>query len=106
MGSDCRHQLTTDIDEFYSVPHVVRPGETLSSTSYSRRLGGKGANQAIAIAKAGGDVLLDAAVGFDGDSMLSELKATGVNVSAVKSVDGPSGRAIIQSSADGENSIG
>lgn len=84
----------------------MNPGETLSSTGYTRRLGGKGANQAIAISKAGAEVLLDAAVGFDGDSLLSELKAAGVDVAAVKTVEGPSGRAVIQSSADGENSIG
>jgi sugar/nucleoside kinase (ribokinase family) len=37
--------------EFFEVEHIVRTGETISSTSYSRRPGGKGANCATAIAK-------------------------------------------------------
>ena len=66
-----------------SVPTVVQPGETLSSTHYERRSGGKGANQAAAIAKAGGSVTLVGAVGSDGDWVLKNLKAIGVDVAYV-----------------------
>jgi len=45
-----------NIDHVYQVPHFVRPGETLASTHYQQLLGGKGANQSIALAKAGADV--------------------------------------------------
>lgn len=105
--------LTTDIDEFYHLPHIVRPGETISSTGFERREGGKGGNQAIAIARASGSksnestVRLDAAIGVDGEYLLPILSDAGVNVSSVEVVKTThTGRAIIQSSADGENSIG
>ncbi|TDL27796.1 hypothetical protein BD410DRAFT_330482 [Rickenella mellea] len=43
---------------FAPVSSIVRPGETISSERYERRAGGKGANQASAVAKAGGSVVL------------------------------------------------
>ena len=46
-----------NIDHVYRVPHLVRPGETLSSTSLHQVLGGKGANQSLALARAGGRVV-------------------------------------------------
>lgn len=42
-----------NIDHVYEVDHFVRPGETLASKSYRRFSGGKGNNQAIALARAG-----------------------------------------------------
>ena len=42
-----------NIDHFYHVPHLPGPGETLAADSYSMGLGGKGANQSAAAAKAG-----------------------------------------------------
>ena len=45
-------------DHLYSVPHIVRPGETIASESYRTGWGGKGLNQAIALAKAGAQVSL------------------------------------------------
>ena len=71
------------VDRFSLVPTVVQPGETLSSTHYERRSGGKGANQAAAVAKAGGSVVLVGAVGSDGDWVLNNLKAIGVDVAYV-----------------------
>lgn len=38
-----------NIDHVYQVHHLVRPGETLSSTAYSRNCGGKALNQSIAL---------------------------------------------------------
>ena len=46
-----------NIDHVYRVPHFVQPGETLASASLSTVLGGKGANQSVALAKAGANVL-------------------------------------------------
>lgn len=43
-----------NIDLVYRVPHIVRPGETISSGSFLKYAGGKGANQSAAIARAGG----------------------------------------------------
>ena len=45
-----------NIDYFYSLPHLVRPSETLAANDFKQGLGGKGANQSVAIAKAGGTV--------------------------------------------------
>ena len=42
-----------NIDHVYQVDHFVQPGETISSNNYQVLLGGKGANQSIALAKAG-----------------------------------------------------
>ena len=42
-----------NIDRVYTVPHMVRPGETLSSTQLQYHCGGKGLNQSIALARAG-----------------------------------------------------
>ncbi|THH32869.1 hypothetical protein EUX98_g1347 [Antrodiella citrinella] len=94
-----------DIDEFFHVPNIVNPGQTLSSTKFERRAGGKGANQAVAIAKAGGRVALCGAAGPDGQWMLDDMKKAGVQVEELVPTEGPTGRAIIQLSPDGENSI-
>ncbi|KIP07204.1 hypothetical protein PHLGIDRAFT_71523, partial [Phlebiopsis gigantea 11061_1 CR5-6] len=72
-----------DIDEFFHVPTVVRPGETLSSTHFERRAGGKGANQASAAAKAGGRVKLIGAVGDDGGWLRDGMAQAGVDVDDV-----------------------
>jgi ribokinase len=101
--------ISPDIDEFFTVSHIVRPGETISSTSLHKRAGGKGANQAFAAARASGveNVLLDASIGSDGEWIKETLRGAGVMVERVATVDEEmTGRAIIQSAADGENSIG
>ena len=67
----------------FVVPRIVRPGETLSSTQYERRAGGKGANQAVAIAKAGAKVSLSACIGQDGTWIMRILKDAGVNTEEV-----------------------
>ncbi|KAJ3520344.1 hypothetical protein NM688_g9177 [Phlebia brevispora] len=88
------------------MPKIVEPGETLSSTEYERRSGGKGANQAVAVARAGGNVTLVGAVGKDGDWIVSNLRLAGVTVTdIVTSNKEPTGRAIIQLTPEGENSI-
>ena len=70
-------------DQLDIVPDVVRPGETLSSTHFERRAGGKGANQASAVAKAGGRVKLIGAVGQDGVWLRDGMAESGVDVSYV-----------------------
>lgn len=61
----------------------MRPGETLSSTQFERRAGGKGANQAVAIAQAGAHVTLIGAIGIDGDWLLRDLASLGVDTTKV-----------------------
>ncbi|KAK4690091.1 ribokinase, partial [Tremellales sp. Uapishka_1] len=102
----CLVRGSVNIDEFFYLPHIVRPGETISSTGFVRKAGGKGANQAYALARAGGAVHLDADIGADGTWIKSDLEMGGVRVERVRTVEHEAtGRAIIQSSPDGENSI-
>ncbi|HEY0188027.1 MAG TPA: ribokinase [Cellulomonas sp.] len=64
------------------VPHLPRPGETISSAAPIDGLGGKGANQAVAAARLGGQVRLVSAVGEDGAPVLAALRRAGVRVDA------------------------
>lgn len=73
-------------------------GETLPGSNFTTCPGGKGLNQAIAIAKLGGRVCFLGAIGDDsfGKEMKNELKNHGVDISNIKTVDKvPSGVAII-----------
>lgn len=92
-------------DHFYRLPHLPLPGETLAATGYDRGLGGKGANQSVAAARAGAVVRHIGATGADGAWMRAELAADGVDCTHVAKVDLASGHAIIMVDASGENSI-
>ncbi|GAA6034682.1 hypothetical protein JCM8097_001115 [Rhodosporidiobolus ruineniae] len=94
-------------DEFFELPHIVRPGETISSSAYSRRAGGKGANQSVAAAKAGAAVDFAGMVGHDGEWLRETLEGYGVGVALLGTDDKlATGRAIIQlSTSDAENCI-
>ena len=100
------HNLgSINIDHVYRVPHLVRPGETLSSQALETVLGGKGANQSVALARAGAVVRHVGRVGEGDGWARDELAAAGVDVTAVVSVEGASGHAIIQVDEGGENAI-
>ncbi|KAJ3526592.1 hypothetical protein NMY22_g10103 [Coprinellus aureogranulatus] len=92
-------------DEYFFVDEIAKPGETKSSKGHASRVGGKGANQAVAIARAGGNVQFFGTVGKDGSWIVEEMKGHGVDVSGILVGEDPTGRAIIQVSDDGENSI-
>ncbi|PYF11983.1 ribokinase [Rhodobacter viridis] len=92
-------------DHFYRLPHLTLPGETLAATSYDRGLGGKGANQSVAAARAGAVVRHIGATGADGAWMRAELAADGVDCAHVAEAEVASGHAIIMVDASGENSI-
>lgn len=94
-----------NIDHVYQVPHFVRPGETLTSRHYQKILGGKGANQSIALAKANSDVVHVGAIAQSDNDLLAELAATGVNTQHIALLSQPTGHAIIQVNRDGENAI-
>ena len=64
-----------NIDNVYSVEHMARPGETILATGRGVFCGGKGLNQSIAIAKAGGQVCHAGIVGEDGGMLLDALHA-------------------------------
>ena len=94
-----------NIDHVYQVDHFVRAGETLASSGYARHMGGKGFNQSIALARAGAAVYHAGCVGEDGDFMRAYLHEAGVNVAFLRTVDGPTGHAMIQVEPSGENCI-
>ncbi|KAM0747265.1 Ribokinase-like protein [Meredithblackwellia eburnea MCA 4105] len=96
-----------NIDEFFNVPHIVNSGETISSTGYSKRAGGKGANQAVSAAKAGATVDFAGHIGQDGVWLKDVLKGYGVGLDYLGLDDElPTGRALIQlSSSTSDNSI-
>ena len=92
-------------DYFYRVPSIPKPGETLAAHSLSKGMGGKGANQSVALAQAGADVRHIGCIGQDGVWMRDTLSKFGVDTTGVKVVGEVSGHAIITVSDDGENAI-
>ncbi len=88
--------------------HLPRPGETVLGGDYTRAGGGKGANQAVAAARAGGHVTFVACVGHDdfGDSARQRLRAEGIDIQQVRrDENAPSGLALIIVEEGGENLI-
>lgn len=94
-----------NIDHVYGVDHFVRPGETLESESYTVFSGGKGANQSIALARAGAKVFHAGKVGPEGGWLKTKLQESGVDVTLVETVAEPTGHAVIQVNREGENAI-
>ncbi|HIP23378.1 MAG TPA: ribokinase [Rhodobacteraceae bacterium] len=94
-----------NIDHIYNVPHFPAPGETLLSDSYSKGLGGKGANQSIAIARAGGQVAHIGAIGDDALWTRDILAGDGVDTSGIEVLESATGHAIINVDPSGENCI-
>lgn len=95
-----------NIDMVYAVPHFVRGGETLAAHGLARYTGGKGLNQAVALARAGASVRMAGAIGEDGRFLLDALSAAGADTALVEvRPDTPSGHAIIQNDAAGDNCI-
>lgn len=94
-----------NIDHVYHLKHLVREGETLSSDTYRKNAGGKGLNQAIALARAGCRVYFAGAVGKDGLFLKEYLESFGVDTTRLKTLDEPTGHAIIQVDEEGRNSI-
>ncbi|MEX0986112.1 MAG: ribokinase [Bacteroidales bacterium] len=99
---------SSNTDMIIKSPHLPMPGETVLGSEFHMVNGGKGANQAIAAARAGGDVDFIACVGDDtfGKGALENLKNEGIGVTGIKIVENtPSGIALINVSESGENSI-
>ena len=92
-------------DNVYELDHIILPGETETSGALSLFLGGKGLNQAIALAKAGVTVYLAGQIGEDGDEFLEACRAAGVRTDYLKKVPGKSGHTVIQLDKNGQNSI-
>ncbi|EAP97281.1 ribokinase [Janibacter sp. HTCC2649] len=97
-----------NVDLVTRVERHPSPGETLLGEGLDRLAGGKGANQAVAAAAAGAEVLMVGCVGDDGGgaAYLERLRDRGIDVSRVRTVAGEaSGHALIAVDDRGENSI-
>ncbi len=94
-----------NIDYVYVVDHIVREGETESSLDYQLFAGGKGLNQSIALARAGGQVFHAGKIGKEGLFLKETLEREGINSTYLSVDPGANGHAIIQRSRKGENAI-
>ena len=95
-----------NIDHVYKVKTFVKPGETIAALDYSRFPGGKGLNQSIALARAGAPVVHAGKIGADGAFLRDILVQSGVDCSLLLfAKNEPTGHAVIQVSAEGENCI-
>ena len=97
-----------NIDMVITAPHLPAPGETVVGNGLQVFGGGKGANAAVAAARAGADVTLVGAVGADetGNQALALLQSDGVDTGGVEALTGePTGTALIVVDEEGENQI-
>ena len=96
-----------NIDLVLPVDRMPSLGETLVGGDLSLFAGGKGANQAAAVAKFGGDVAMIGQIGEDafGARLVAELAAVGVDTTHVGSSSRPTGSACIYVMPDGQNAI-
>lgn len=99
---------SSNTDMILRLDRLPRPGETILGGEFVTAAGGKGANQAVAAARAGGRVSFIARVGQDmfGDQAIAGFRRDGIDVShVVRDRQAPSGVALIFVARDGENSI-
>lgn len=98
LGSLC-------VDNVYHVQNIARAGETVTSLGHEIHPGGKGLNQSLAAARAGAEVVHVGCVGADGGSLVDVLSGSGVDVSYIRTLESPSGAAVIQVDPQGQNAI-
>jgi ribokinase len=99
---------SSNTDMIIKVPRIPKAGETILGGIFTTAAGGKGANQAVAAARAGGKVAFVARVGDDmfGEQASKGFAQDGINIeNVIKDKSAPSGVAEIFVAQDGENSI-
>ncbi|MEV7237805.1 ribokinase [Streptomyces sp. NPDC051020] len=98
---------STNMDLVAYVARAPQRGETVTGREFRTVPGGKGANQAVAAARAGGDAMMIGAVGDDayGAQLRSGLEHAGVDTDLLHTAEGPSGTAHIVVDDAGGNSI-
>ena len=97
-----------NVDFFIRVENFPHAGETLFGRDFRTAFGGKGANQAYAVARMGGQVAMIGCIGNDdfGNTMLANMQAVGVDVAHVlRRANAPSGVALITLDDAGQNQI-
>jgi ribokinase len=99
---------SSNTDMLIKTSHLPVPGETILGGTFIMNAGGKGANQAVAAARLGGNVVFIGKTGNDifGEQSLKLLKEEGIDTSYIISdPENPSGVALITVDANGENCI-
>ncbi|MGW5193437.1 ribokinase [Kribbella sp. NPDC004138] len=96
---------SANVDLVLPVQRIPRPGETVLAGAMTRGPGGKGANQAVASARAGARTAMVVALGDDDGGALLREALEGVDLSLATTSDAPTGTAIITVEDGGENSI-
>lgn len=98
---------SSNVDFTARVSSLPKPGETIGGAKLMQANGGKGANQAVAAARLGADVLFVTCLGNDasGSMLASSFKADGIDTSAIKFTDTPTGTALIFVDDNAENCI-
>lgn len=99
---------SSNTDLVIKTTRIPSPGETVIGGEFLMTAGGKGANQAVAVARLGGDVAFIAKVGHDmfGESALRGYAADGIDTDTItRDGSAPSGVALITVDAHGENCI-
>jgi ribokinase len=96
-----------NLDLIFALDRLPQPGETLLGPGVSIQPGGKGANQAVAAALDGAQVVMAGAVGADAlaDGALAGLRQAGVELRRVARVEAATGCAAICTDRDGQNLI-
>ncbi len=94
-----------NIDHVYGVCDFVHPGETISCKSHTLCPGGKGFNQAVALARAGCPVWFSGKHGADADFMAEMLREERVDTSLLYRTQTGSGHTVIQVAESGQNCI-
>ena len=99
---------SSNTDMIIKMDRIPKAGETILGGEFVSKAGGKGANQAVAAARAGGTVTFIARVGTDvfGEEAVAGFVTEGINVEYIyRDKTSPSGVALIFVAKDGENSI-
>lgn len=96
---------SVNIDYVYHVPHVVIPGETISSKKREEFWGGKGFNQSVALARAGIEVFHAGIVGKGAEEFPALCEAEKINTFYVKQIEEETGHTIIQVDDNAANCI-
>lgn len=96
-----------NIDHIYAVEKIAGAGEHQRASSVEYQCGGKGLNEALAIAKAGADrVFMAGGIGEGNDAgALKLLQESGVDVSNVEHRTGPCGHTVIQVDRQGHHTV-
>ncbi|WP_195937930.1 ribokinase [Romboutsia sp. 1001713B170131_170501_G6] len=96
-----------NMDLVVNVEKMPKAGQTLLGSNFKEVPGGKGANQAVAMARLNGNVTMIGKVGNDsfGETLVNSLKKDNINTNYIQVAEGPSGVALITVDKNAQNSI-